>query len=630
MNFILFIAVFALLGSRVHSLEKSSYEKISGRECFRSYNGMIQSMKDLADMYPHLITINTIGESYIKKYGTSGMNNITKYNVTYELPPGYDILAFNITASNSTRQSPDKGKMLIVSRVHAREWATAELNGRFIETLVEGYEIDPDITWILERNEVHGIIYVNPDGSFLAEKYPRSMWRKNLNPVGCDTGSGSGVDINRNFDFMWGQTIGSSSDPCKLTYHGPSPNSEPETQALVNYARKLFPEGQRKKDPEKQKDEAFGEGISGYYVDIHAFGKELYYPWGFANQTGPDDEAFQALGRKIHYYNGYKLWSSGQPHYRYPVTGVASDYMYSNMGVASMIYEIGSKFHQPCAEFEEEIVPNNLRSFLYAASIAQKPFSLVKGPDMLELDVKHVNGELRVSATASDGKLVNAVKNSFEVFNNSSDYPTGNQSIQAVRLYLDQHPDDWQKGDKRWDMDVIDGVWDTNEESVSLAVSTKDLPAGKHIVYVQAIDSLGYVGPASSAFVNFVQESTPNGSSSPTSAHTHFPTVEQVSSFRRATKGCTRIHEQVDLCLANDHTSNIAVNCCSGSQQNGDLICSRNGCKQTMSYDEATAHCKSISMRLCTTAELEAQVCCGKGCYFNKLPAWTSDVCNAW
>ncbi len=218
---------------------------------------------------------------------------------------------------------------------------------------------------------------------------------------------------------------------------------EPETQALVDYAMKLFPEGQRKKDPEKKKDKAFGEEISGYYVDIHAFGKELYYPWGFADIKSPDDEAFQALGRKLHYHNGYKLWSGAQPHFRYPVTGVASDYMYSHMGVASVIYEIGSRFHQPCAEFEDEIVPTNLPSLIYAAKIAHKPFSLIKGPDVLELDARHVDGELRVSAIASDGKMVNAIKNSFEEFKNSSDYPTGIQSIQAVHVYLDQHPDDW-------------------------------------------------------------------------------------------------------------------------------------------------------------------------------------------
>lgn len=520
MNYRLFPALLALLllGNILDAATSRSlqtYETISGRSCFRSLDGMMQSMQDLAARYPHLITIEAVGESFIKKHGTSGIN-LTKLG--YDTPPGYDIYAFNITASNSTRQSFDKGKMLITSGIHAREWATPELNARYIEMLVQGYQVNADITWILERNEIHAILYLNPDGRFIAEKYPSSMWRKNLNPVGC----GKGVDLNRNFDFMWGDTKGSSANPCLDTYHGPSANSEPETQALVNYAMKLFPKGQRKKNPEKQKDEAFGEDITGFYFDIHAFGSYNYYPWGHIDAKSPDDEAFQALGRKINFFNGYKLWSGGQPNFRYPVTGVTTDYMYATMGVASMLFEIGSRFHQPCAEFEDEILPKNLPSLIYAAKIAQKPFFLVKGPDILELDARHINGQLRVSAKASDGKMVNTIMIS-QPLNNFSDFPTGSQIIQKVHLYLDIHPDDWQQGDDRWDMEVVDGNLDTSEEVVVLAISTKDLPSGMHTVYVQAIDSLGYRGPVSSVFVNFDQQLSTEVTLFPTAEPTNVP-----------------------------------------------------------------------------------------------------------
>ncbi len=41
------------------------------------------------------------------------------------------------------------------------------------------------------------------------------------------------MDVNRNFDFMWGDLSGDTSDdPCAATYHGPSPESESETQAV--------------------------------------------------------------------------------------------------------------------------------------------------------------------------------------------------------------------------------------------------------------------------------------------------------------------------------------------------------------------------------------------------------------
>jgi len=41
---------------------------------------------------------------------------------------------------------------------------------------------------------------------------------------------------------------------------------------MVNYARALFPESQRKNDPESEKDVPLGDDIMGMYVDIHAEG----------------------------------------------------------------------------------------------------------------------------------------------------------------------------------------------------------------------------------------------------------------------------------------------------------------------------------------------------------------------
>ncbi len=109
------------------------------------------------------------------------------------------------------------------------------------------------------------------------------LWRKNLNfgsgNDGCNELFGNpGVDLNRNFDFRWGDLNGSSSDPCADTYHGPSAESEPETKAVSEYAKQLFPEGQRKADPEGETDVPFGEDITGIYADIHAAGGygELY------------------------------------------------------------------------------------------------------------------------------------------------------------------------------------------------------------------------------------------------------------------------------------------------------------------------------------------------------------------
>lgn len=420
----------------------NSYEKIEGRSCFRSMKGMMESMFDLAGEHSDLMTISDIGDSYLK-------NNNGRTNGNFDIPTdGHDIYALKITAPNSdsSHNSNNKGKMLLTSGVHAREWAPPELLARFIEKLVEGYEQDADITWIMRNTEIHAILYVNPDGRWVSEKYPELYWRKNLNPDGgCDDDE-YGVDINRNFDFKWGDQAGASSYPCDSDYHGTAPESEPETEALSKYARDLFPEGQRKNNPENQMNDAFGEDITGMYIDIHASGGYVYYPWGHADKQSPDDEALQALGRKINSFNDYKLWAGGQPDFVYEASGDTSDYLYAAMGVASLGFEIGDDFYQNCQTFEDEVVPINLPALIYAAKITGKPFKEVKGPDILNLDASSSNGEIRVTARASDSRMVNAIQG-------FPDFRTGRQNIADVQLYLDVHPEDYNQGrDTSWAM----------------------------------------------------------------------------------------------------------------------------------------------------------------------------------
>ncbi|KAK1739285.1 M14 family carboxypeptidase, partial [Skeletonema marinoi] len=479
----------------------TSYDTINGRSCYRSIAGMNQFMKDLAANYPDLVTMETIGESYIKK---NGNNNDGR-------SPGYDIYALNITAANSTRQSSEKGKLLITSGIHAREYTPTELLARFIEMLINGYNNnDAQITSILQHTEIHAVIHVNPDGRYMAENFSNTYWRKNMNLSGCKNEDFYGVDINRNFDFLWGDESGASSNPCADEYHGTGPNSEEETQALVNYAMRVFPESQRRSDPEKQMDDALGDDIMGMYVDIHSTGEYIYYPWGHRDKTSPDDDAYQAIARKMSHYNGYDLWASGFD-FVYPVSGDSSDYMYAVMGVSSMGLELGFNFYDNCDTFEKDILPSNLDVLLYAASIAGRPFSLAKGPDVLDVTVVKIDGELIVTAEISDGVMVNSL-------NAEPDHLTGDQDIVKVVVYLDVHPDDFQEGDLSWEMSPLDGEFDSSEEVVEVSLSMRDLSASRHVLHVQAIDFDGYLGPVKSVSIEVEKEETNSLSNYPTSA----------------------------------------------------------------------------------------------------------------
>lgn len=528
----------------------------------------MDSMFYLSEDHPGLMAITKIGESYLKQ------NEGQKFG-KYDIPTGgYDIYAIKVTASDSNVKSNDKGKILITSGVHAREWAPPELLARFIEMLVHGYNTDDaEITTILQRTEVHAILYVNPDGRYMAEKYPELYWRKNMNPNnggGCRSSGGYGTDINRNFDFMWGDQLGASDSPCDSDYHGKSPESEPETQALASYAKSLFPESQRKNNPEKQMNEPFGEENTGMYIDIHSSGGYVYYPWGHKDAKSPDDEALQALGRKINSFNGYKLWAGSQPDFVYEASGDTSDYMYAVTGVASLGFEIGDDFYQDCNTFEKDVVPINLPALLYAAKLAYKPFKDIKGPDVLKLDARYTNsGQIKVSAHVSDSEMVNAIRG-------FPDFQTGKQTIANVQVYLDVHPDDFKSGrDVRWSMQpsrrrldeagdvtnraravncskftkkkkckrdsggacewltqtktckakengstggssgsntIVDKPstqdgnaeiqFNSGDEDVSLTIDTTSIPAGKHMLYVQATDSDDYRGPVSSVYID--------------------------------------------------------------------------------------------------------------------------------
>lgn len=61
------------------------------------------------------------------------------------------------------------------------------------------------------------------------------MWRKNRNKQ--TENSCVGTDLNRNWDYHWGES-GASKYSCAEIYRGIKANSELETQAVVKYIMK--------------------------------------------------------------------------------------------------------------------------------------------------------------------------------------------------------------------------------------------------------------------------------------------------------------------------------------------------------------------------------------------------------
>ncbi|EDU40989.1 peptidase M14 [Pyrenophora tritici-repentis] len=114
-----------------------------------------------------------------------------------------------------------------------------------------------------------GIVFfplVNPDG-VAYDQSTGSLWRKNRNTRSGSSGSSVGVDINRNFDFLWNfrkyfdpSTSPASTSPSSEAFYGSAAASESETKNHVS-VYDSFPNIR-------------------WFMDIHSATGDILYNWG--------------------------------------------------------------------------------------------------------------------------------------------------------------------------------------------------------------------------------------------------------------------------------------------------------------------------------------------------------------
>jgi len=200
--------------------------------------------------------------------------------------------------------------VLLTGGIHAREWAPPDALLSLLDRLLGAYEAGgafdvpafadtagsgrdvvypaasvsaADVQRIVENVELHVMPVVNPDGrAFSQSSAANAMWRKNRRPPRSGS-SCMGVDVNRNFDLAWDfdryyndagdAAVSASDDPCDFqVYHGPAPDSEPETRNVISLLRDKRIE---------------------YYVDVHSFSRKVLHPWGMDdNQTRDPSQNF--------------------------------------------------------------------------------------------------------------------------------------------------------------------------------------------------------------------------------------------------------------------------------------------------------------------------------------------------
>lgn len=445
----------------------SGDKSIPGFSCYRTVEESHARATQLASVYPGLVSVVDIGQSWVATQGAGG----------------YPMRVLRI--SNDALPGP-KPLLFLIGSIHAREYTPAELVLRFAEELVTGYGSDADATWIVDHHEVQVLIQGNPDGRKRAET--GLSWRKNANNAHCANGNRRGVDLNRNFPFVWGQYNGSSADPCNDTFRGPSATSEPETQSIVAHVRAIFAD---RRGPALT--DAAPLDTSGIFMDIHSYSQLVLWPWGFIEDPAPNRTELAALGRRLAGFNNYTAEAAIG---LYPTDGTTDDFAYGELGLPSYTIELGTAFFESCATFENTVLPANRDALRYAARSIRAPYVLPSGPDATQARVEpdlilagdpvnftvRLDDERQQTASTSASGPVPAV-----------------QPITSVRAYLGTPP--WQSGAAPLLMNPVDGSFNATVENATLTLPTRSLAPGRHLVYAQGRDSSGADGPVGAAFI---------------------------------------------------------------------------------------------------------------------------------
>lgn len=443
---------------------------IAGFSCYRTVQETFDDLSLLATNNPDLADFIDIGDSWQEENNSAG----------------FDVNVIVVTNENSTFP---KSRLMVMGAIHAREYTTAELVTRFAELLVSQYGVDPEVTWLLDYNEIHIVPQVNPDGRDIAEQPATRFKRKNDNELFCPQNGleTRGIDLNRNSTVLFSGS-GSSGDACSDIFRGPSAASEPETLNIQNYLDSIFPDVRPGANDDLNTPAP--EDSPGLFISVHSFSELILFPWeGVMNDSG-NHSALRGLARKLAFFNDYTACQDCLG----TASGTTPDYAYGELGVAALTYELGTNFAQDCATFENTILPDNIDSLMFAAKSARRPYEEPRGPevtDITSVDLPIGSGSpFMINAEVSD--LRRQIDQPGD-----QEPPEPVHTIVSAEYSIDIPP---FSGGITFPVNATDGTFDGMTESLSATVETLGLSTGQHTLFLVATDSSGQVGVPSAVF----------------------------------------------------------------------------------------------------------------------------------
>lgn len=244
-------------------------------------------LDSMALLYPNLITV--------KAPASPPLKSIQNRELWY------------VKISDNPSVDENEPELLYNALHHAREAASLSQLIFFMYYMLENYNTNPDIKFLVDNTEMYFIPCINPDGYVYNQTIQPNgggMWRKNRR----NNGSNFGVDLNRNYGYFWAyDNVGSSPTTSSDTYRGTAGFSEPETQIVRNFCN----------------THTFVTALN-----AHTHGNLLIYPWGYLpSYYTPDSATF--VNWSVHLTEKTRfLYGTGDQTVNYVVNGDSDDWMY--------------------------------------------------------------------------------------------------------------------------------------------------------------------------------------------------------------------------------------------------------------------------------------------------------------
>ncbi len=321
------------LGFNVKSIDRlpkrrsrvnTTYNDVNGS--YHNYNESLELLTSLSNQYPEYASLSSIGESVEGR--------------------GLHILKI----SDNVNINEDEPDIFIIGCHHAREWISVEIPLMYAQYLLENINSNPEVRKAVEGTQIYILPILNPDGLEYSIKSYR-YWRKNRKYNG---NMSWGVDLNRNYGYMWGfDDEGSSPSEVSDVYRGPGPFSEPETLAIREFMSNITPEG---------------------VLSYHNFSQLILYPWGYINDLPQDFNELDKIGQRMRELmfavNGRDYVPGSGNTNIYNTNGGMVDWVYGTFRVPAYTIELPPEYSFEGGFFtsHEDIAPafnENLPAMLY-------------------------------------------------------------------------------------------------------------------------------------------------------------------------------------------------------------------------------------------------------------------------